>query len=137
MRPGVVELPTGARIVDAIDAAGGPKLRADLDRLNLAAVIGDGERIYVALVGEPPNAGTMTVGRPSPSVSANPDDAIVNLNTADAAQLETLPGIGPTLAAAIIAERDRRGGFTSVDDLRAVHGIGPGRFAELQPQVTV
>ena len=137
VRPGIVELPTGARIVDALAAAGGPTVRADLDRLNLAAVVVDGERIYVALVGEPPNAGSITSARPSTPGAANTDDTVVNLNTADATLLETLPGIGPTLAAAIIAERERRGGFTAVDDLRAVHGIGPARFADLESRVSV
>jgi competence protein ComEA len=134
--PGVVRVRAGSRVVDAIDAAGGPLADADPDRLNLAAPIADGDRVFVARIGDPPTPTPIThSGGGASSDPAEP--VIINLNTATAVELETLPGIGPTLAAAILAERDRRGGFTSVDDLRSVRGIGEGRFADLRDLVTV
>jgi competence protein ComEA len=135
-RPGVVSLPAGSRVVDAIDAAGGSASDADLDRLNLASVLADGQRIFVARVGDPPTAGVIA-GTATPGVDPSNGGGLIDLNLATVADLETLPGIGPTLAAAIIAERDRRGGFTSVDDLRSVRGIGESRFAQIRDLVTV
>jgi competence protein ComEA len=137
--PGVVELRTGARVIDAVEAVGGALADGDLDRLNLAAKVADGQRVYVAKVGQP------DVGAVGDGSDAKGDDGAaggatggkVNLNTATLAQLEELPGIGPTYAQAIVAERQRRGGFTSVNDLRSVRGIGDKRFAELAPLVTV
>ena len=131
--PGVVELPVGSRVIDAIEAAGGGLAAADFDRLNLAAKLSDGQRVLVPKVGQlvalDPDAGTNLDG----STRSGP----LNLNTATAAQLEELPGIGPTLAAAIIEERDRRGGFESINELRDVRGIGEKRFADLRDHVTV
>ena len=136
--PGVVELGAEARVIDAVEAVGGALPDGDLDRLNLAAKVSDGQRVYVAKVGQSdPGAvgdpGATTGGDPTTGASGGK----VNLNTATQAQLEELPGIGPTYALAIIAERQRRGRFTSVNDLRTVHGIGEKRFAELAPLVTV
>jgi competence protein ComEA len=138
-QPGVVELAEASRVIDAVEAVGGATADGDLDRLNLAARLDDGARVYVPRVGEadpgvlvPGIAGSAggTGAAPSP-------DAKVNLNTATQSQLEALPGIGPTYAQAIIAERARRGGFTSVNELREVRGIGDKRFADLSPLVTV
>jgi competence protein ComEA len=137
--PGVVELHAGARVIDAVEAVGGALVEGDLDRLNLAAKVTDGQRVYVAKVGQAdPGAaaagdGTGGVDDPGGGTTGGK----VNLNTATQAQLEELPGIGPTYAEAILAERQRRGGFTSVNDLRSVRGIGDKRFAELAPLVTV
>lgn len=134
--PGVVELAAGARVVDAIEAAGGALATADLDRLNLAAKLTDGQRVLVQNVGDPPEA----PGAPGdPSVAPGTAEAggLLNLNTATAEQLEELPGIGPALAEAIIAERERRGGFRNVLELRDVRGIGEKRFADLVELVTV
>ncbi len=143
-RPGVVSIPGDARVVDAIDAAGGPVAGADLDRMNLAAPVHDGDRVLVARVGDPPSVpvtNSTAPGSAGPGSAGTGDAAEpvapIDLNTASAADLETLPGIGPTLAAAIIAERDRRGAFSSIDDLRSVRGIGDKRFAELRDLVTV
>ncbi|MDQ1509402.1 MAG: competence protein ComEA [Actinomycetota bacterium] len=141
---GVVTLPASARVLDAIRAAGGTTAGADLDRLNLAAKLGDGARIAVPLVGQPPPAvdPAAVSGAAGPStdgsIAGNGDpSAPINVNTAPEAQLEDLPGIGPTLAAAIVAERERNGPFRSPDDLTRVHGIGAGRLAQLRDFVTV
>ncbi len=148
VRPGLVRVPNGARIADAIAAAGGGLPDADLDRLNLAAKVADGQRVPVAKIGAPvvssPGDGSSTGTGPSTDVASGtdasgtaPGGGPIDLNSATAAQLETLPGIGPSFAAAIIRERDRRGGFTNVEQLRDVRGIGEKRFAELKPLVTV
>ena len=131
--PGVVELDAGARVLDALTAAGGATPDADLQRLNLAAPVADGQRVAVPRIGEalpPPVEGSADPGSGGPS-------GPVNLNTATAAELEVLPGIGPTLAGAIVAEREKRGRFESVEDLKQVRGIGEQRFADLKELVTV
>ena len=137
--PGVVELRTGARVIDAVEAVGGALGDGDLDRLNLAAKVVDGQRVYVAKVGQsdPGASGDGSAVPRADDPSGAGTGGKVDLNTATQAQLEELPGIGPTYAQAIVAERQRRGGFTSVNDLRSVRGIGDKRFAELAPLVTV
>jgi len=137
--PGVVTLTGNARVLDAITAAGGPAPGADLVRLNLAAKLSDGARVAVPLAGQPPPAVDpgAVVGSADPpnggSVDSSGDpSAPVNVNTATETELEDLPGIGPTLAAAIIDERERNGPFRSADDLTRVHGIGEGRLAQLR-----
>jgi competence protein ComEA len=137
-RPGVVRLPVGARVVDALDAAGGPTADADLDRLNLAAPLTDGTRVAVPQLGEPavpldPAAPAGASGATGGVDATGPLD----LNAATVEQLETLPGIGPTLAAAIVDERERNGPFRSVDDLERVRGIGTGRLDALRDLVRV
>jgi len=126
--PGVVELDSGSRVTDALDAAGGPTADADPSQLNLAAPIADGERIAVPRIGE--------IVAPPPSGTGDERVGPVNLNTATAAELDTLPGIGPALADAIMQARAERP-FTSVDDLRRVRGIGDARFEQLRDLVTV
>lgn len=123
-RPGLVRLPPGARVADAIEAAGGALPEAELDQLNLARKVTDGELIAVGVP-------------PPPDPAGAPGGGPLNLNTATAAQLETLPGIGPALAQRIIDYRTAHGPFTSVGQLREVPGIGEARFAELEPLVTV
>jgi competence protein ComEA len=137
--PGVVSLPGGARVLDAIRAAGGAVAGADLQRLNLAAKLGDGARVAVPLIGQAPPAidPGAVVGSTDPAVDGSIDGSgdssgPVNVNTASETQLEELPGIGPTLAAAIVAERERNGPFRSADDLTRVHGIGDGRLEQLR-----
>lgn len=134
VQPGVIELPDGSRVIDAVEAAGGGLPEADLDRMNLAARLVDGQRILVQRVGEPT---APAEPGPAPGEGAAPTSELINLNTATQEQLETLPGIGPVLAEAIITERDRKGGFRSVNELRDVRGIGDKRFADLEPLVTV
>jgi competence protein ComEA len=146
--PGVYEFATGARVDDLLAAAGGAIAGADLDRLNLAAPLADGTRIYVPRKGEvePP----VVAGNASPSGdpggtgtdSASSNDAAapsspVDLNSADESALESLPGVGPATAAAIIAYRQEHGPFTSVDQLLDVRGIGDGKMAQLRDFVVV
>jgi competence protein ComEA len=145
-RTGIVILPTGSRVVDAIDAAGGPAAGADLTRLNLAAVLGDGARVAVPLVGQPPppvdpsavtGAGSAPNGGSPIGAGAAAGAALVNVNSATAEELESLPGVGPATAAAIIRDRDTNGPFTTVDDLDRVQGIGPAKLEQLRDLVTV
>ncbi|HEX5615059.1 MAG TPA: ComEA family DNA-binding protein [Acidimicrobiia bacterium] len=138
-RPGVVRLRPGARVVDALDAAGGAAPDADLDRLNLAAPLADGTRIAVPRIGEPAvplDPSAPGAGADSPVGGAAPVGPL-DLNAAGTTELETLPGIGPTLAAAIVEERERNGPFRSVDDLERVPGIGSGRLDALRDLVRV
>ena len=129
-RPGIAVLPAGSRVVDALEAAGGARRGVDLTALNLARPVVDGEQI---LVGVAPAAGVAgTLDSPVPG-----GEALVNLNTADQAALDTLPGVGPVTADAILAWRDNNGGFTSVDELLEVDGIGEATLADLAPLVTL
>lgn len=123
--PGLVSLPVGARVVDAVAAAGGATAAADQSGVNLAARITDGQQIVV-----PERGAAAGPARPS-AASSGP----VSLSSATAEQLETLPRIGPALAARIIAYRDAHGGFSSVDELGQVGGIGPKTLAGLQDLV--
>ncbi|SMQ63653.1 ComEA family DNA-binding protein [Agreia sp. VKM Ac-1783] len=119
-RPGLYQLREGARIVDAIAAAGGYTDVADTAQLNLARVVTDGEQLYAPAVGEaPPLPATGGAAMPG-----DPASTTVNLNTADSAALETLPRIGPETAKKIIDYRDEHGPFTSIDQLLEVPGIG-------------
>lgn len=129
-RPGIAVLPPGSRVVDALDAAGGARRGVDLTSLNLARPVVDGEQI---LVGVAPVAGVAgTVDAPAPGGAT-----LVNLNTADLAALDTLPGVGPVTADAILAWREANGAFTSVDELLEVDGIGEATLADLAPLVTL
>jgi len=132
--PGVHELPPGSRVVDAVAAAGGLAPHADGSRLNLAAPVADGERIYVPAVGEgPPPEVPSASGAGTGGRRAGP----VDLNTADEAALDALPGIGPATAAAIVEHRREIGRFTSVDQLLDVRGIGEAKLEQLRSLVTV
>ena len=139
--PGVVTLPAGSRAVDAVDAAGGLAPGADADRVNLAAPLTDGTRLAVPLVGQPiptevavPSA--TPAGSGSGPTAATPGTP-VDLNTADVTQLDTLPGVGPATAAAIVAHREEHGPFSTVDGLLDVRGIGEGRLDAVRDLVTV
>jgi competence protein ComEA len=134
-KPGVYTMSATARVNDLIAAAGGLAPDADADHVELAATLTDGERVYVPRVGEapPPSAGSST-GSPSTGSSGR---APVDLNRASAADLESLPGIGPSLAQAIIDYREQHGAFRSVDDLADVRGIGPAKMEQVRPLVRV
>jgi competence protein ComEA len=137
--PGLVRLPAGSRIADAIDAAGGAEPGTDLSFVNLAQKVVDGELIVIGVT-PPPGVGA-TGGVDSSGVGgsggAAQPGAPINLNTATEADLETLPGIGPALAQRIIDYRTQHGAFRSVDELRNVSGIGDAKFAEVKDLVTV
>lgn len=161
--PGVYTLPAQGRTVDAIAAASGAAADADLDRVNLAGSLSDGVQIYVPHRGETaapaqiqPNGGTANAGQGNaangasqggtqpqpartltPAGSAQKGSTPVNINTATAEELQTLPRIGPAMAQRIIAWREAHGGFRSVDELDAVPGIGPSMLENLRPLVTV
>lgn len=133
-RPGIVELPAGARVVDALAAAGGANPGVSLTSLNLARLLLDGEQIVVGIdvpfAGmSPPKAGAAAGG----TTTVEP----VNLNTATAEQLDTLPGVGPVTAQAILAFRTDNGPFATVDELLEVSGIGDATLADLRPYVFV
>jgi competence protein ComEA len=129
--PGLYVLPAGSRVVDAVAAAGGFADDADRDAINLARTLDDGEQLPVPREGEAP---PVAAGAPG---SLPTGDGPVDLNKADATLLETLPRIGPALAERIIAWRDDNGGFTSIEDLLAVPGIGDKMFEALRDLVTV
>jgi competence protein ComEA len=146
-QPGLVTLEAGARIADALTAAGGPLDGADLVGLNMARRVADGEQVVVGISsppGTPPAMGssiTTPLGGP-PAASApgeKPSTAggLVNLNTATVEELDTLPGVGPVTAAAIVAWREANGAFAGVDQLGEVDGIGPARLEKLRALVHV
>jgi competence protein ComEA len=144
-KPGLVTLASGARIADALSAAGGPVNGADLIGLNMARRVTDGEQIIVGIVaapGQPAAMGSSVSTGPAepPNAPQNggKDSApvgLVDLNAATVEELDALPGIGPVTAAAIVAWRDANGGFTSVDQLGDVDGIGPARLEKLRDHV--
>lgn len=136
--PGLVTLPAGARVADAVVAAGGALPGTDLLTLNLAQVLGDGEQVLVGVAG-PPVSGGAAGGGPAAGGSAGGPGAggPVDLNTADAAQLEELPGVGPVMAGAILDFRAENEGFSTVEQLMEVSGIGDARFAQLKDLVSV
>ena len=156
-RPGVYRLAPGARVDDLIRRAGGLTPRADRNRINLAAPLADGERIWIAIRGQAgaPDVVAGTGGATSAGSSGSPTSPTgggaaagpagstsapagpVDLNTATQEQLEALPGVGPTTAASILAYRQQSGGFRSVEDLLEVRGIGDAKFEQLRPLVTI
>ncbi|MFI6763222.1 helix-hairpin-helix domain-containing protein [Micromonospora sp. NPDC050417] len=134
-RPGLVRLPAGARVADALTAAGGALPGVDVALLNLARKVIDGELILVGVSAPPGVAGPPAGAAGQPVGPAG--GGKVNLNTATLAQLDTLPGVGPVLAQRILDHRDQRGGFRSVGDLRQVSGIGDARYEQLKELVTI
>jgi competence protein ComEA len=141
-RPGLYRLPAGSRVADALAQAGGKLPRADLDRLNLAARLTDGQKILVTRRGDPvPPFDVVSAGGGAGPSGGDGSGAApvepVDLNAADLGALDALPGIGPATARAILEERTRRGGFRSPRDLLRVPGIGEGRFARLKDRVRV
>lgn len=142
--PGVVTLPGGSRVADALERAGGETKGADLAAVNLARQLVDGEQVVVPKPGDPPVAGppggAMGAGTSAgagPGTPPGPGAALVNLNTADLATLETLPGVGPVLAQRIMDWRLEHGQFAAVEELGEVSGIGDKTYERLAPKVTV
>lgn len=132
-KPGLYEFPPGARIADAVETAGGPAPRADLDALNLAELLVDGTKVEVVRVGETPTVAAVAI---DPATGAQPG-ALISLNTADQAMLETIPGVGPVTAMAILSYREQIGSFSSLDQLLEVDGIGPATFDSIRTYVTL
>lgn len=153
VRPGVYELPSAARVVDAVKAAGGASTRADLERINLAQTLVDTEQVFIPSRSSPsPRVTTAPRLKPTrtsvapspvpvgsaPNVTTTPGATIrVNINSATSDQLDTLPGVGPATAKAIISYRTRKGPFAKVEDLLNVPGIGPTKVAALREFVFV
>jgi competence protein ComEA len=123
-RPGLYRLPQAARIADAVRTAGGPTRKAQLELVNLAAPLADGEQVVV------PRRGAAAAAKASGA--SGPISGPIHLSTATAEQLDTLPGIGPVTAQKIIDYRQQHGGFSSVEELDAVPGIGPARLQQLE-----
>ncbi len=128
-RPGIAVLPAGSRVVDALRSAGGARRGVDLTALNLARVLVDGEQILVGV--DLPQGVAGSLGVPGEG------GTLVNINTADQVLLESLPGVGPVTAEAIMSWRTEHGSFTSVDELLEVDGIGDATLADLAPHVTI
>ncbi|WP_243060809.1 helix-hairpin-helix domain-containing protein [Nocardioides sp. SR21] len=129
-RPGIVVLDAGSRVVDAIEAAGGARPGVDLSSLNLARLLVDGEQVLVGVA-------VPTGVTAAAAAAGEPAGALVNLNTAGQTELEALPEVGPVTALAILSWRDEHGGFTAVDELLEVDGIGDATLEQLAPHVTV
>jgi competence protein ComEA len=127
-RPGLYRIRTGARVADAVARAGGATRKAQLELINLAALVADGEQVVV------PRRGT-AVAAAGAGGASGPAAGPVHLNSATLEQLDALPGVGPVTAQKIVDYRTQHGGFGSVDDLDAVPGIGPARLADLRPLV--
>ena len=137
--PGVYRLKEGARVSQAIDAAGGLSAEADVTGLNRASKVADGQKIYVPKVGEQQavTAGGGADGGAVVTSGANDAAGLVNINTASSAELQTLSGIGPSVAQSIIDERTKNGPIASVDDLMRVSGIGEKKLAKIKDCICV
>lgn len=142
--PGVYDLVANSRVHDAIQAAGGITPDADVDKLNLAAPVADGDRVFVPRIGQPvpvvvtpSGSGSAGAAADGGNGSASGASDPINLNDASIDELDQLPGIGPATAAAIVAHREQSGPFASVDDLLDVRGIGPAKLDAIRGLVTV
>ncbi|MCG9967019.1 ComEA family DNA-binding protein [Pelotomaculum terephthalicicum JT] len=149
-RPGVYKLFQGARVIDAVNMAG-PKEDADLDSLQLASLLNDGKTIPVPFKTSSPDTpgnisentpggggyGAAVPGQGAGQAGSAQANGLVNINTADLSQLDTLPGIGPSLAQRIVQYRETNGSFYSIEDIKNVSGIGDKKFEELKDKITV
>jgi competence protein ComEA len=142
-RPGLYTLAAGSRVADAIDAAGGMTAAGAQEGINLARVVQDAEQVVVPTHDDvrhgaaPAAAGTLGGAAATGKAAGASSGGIVNINTADAAALDALPGVGPSTAAKIVADREANGPFVSPDDLGRVPGIGPKKLAQLKPAISV
>jgi competence protein ComEA len=131
-QPGVYQLTPGSIVQDAIAAADGPTSDADLDRINLAVELRDQQQVYVPYEGEAHSPPPISGGEKSGGI-----EMLVNINTATAEELETLPRIGPTMAQRILTYREANGSFDTIEDIQKVPGIGPTTFEGLKDMITV
>ena len=131
-RAGVYALPKGARIQDAVSAAGGFLAEADKSQINLAALLEDGQQLSIPYI----EGASPVIGTPVPEVETSTTE-LIDINTASSEQLETLPGIGPTTAQKIIEYREQNGPFLSTEDIINVPGIGPGTYERIKDLITV
>lgn len=132
-RPGVYALPKNARVQDAISAAGGFLAEAEKSQINLAALVEDGEKLDIPYI---EGAAVPVLGTPLPEVITSTTE-LININTASVAELDTLPGIGPTLAQKIIDYREQNGPFLNPEDIINVPGIGTGNYERFKDKITV
>jgi len=137
--PGVVTVPEGSLLTDAVDAAGGATADADLENVNLAAPLSDNQHVSVPRRATTLRPTTATASQPKTVTvpTTAPAPAPININTATAAELQTLPHISPAMAERIIAYREANGPFQSIEDLQKVEGIGETRFKDIAPLITV
>jgi competence protein ComEA len=131
-RPGVYALPQGARVQDGISAAGGFLAEAQKTDINLAQLLEDGEKLDVPFI----EGASPVIGTPLPEVVTTTTE-LININTASAAELDALPGIGPTTAQKIVEYRDQNGPFINAEDIINVSGIGPGTYERIKDLITV
>ena len=136
--PGVYELAIASpRVRDAVDAAGGLAQGADTSSMNLALPLGDGQKVHVPFEGEAAGAEADSSGGDAVGSVPSPLPSLVNINSATAEELDSLPGVGPSTAAAIVEDRDANGPFSSAEDLMRVSGIGEKKFAKLRDHICV
>lgn len=133
-KPAVYTLPAGSRAHTAVEAAGGALATANLSAINLARVLTDGEQLHIAAMGE---TAAPTGATGAPAASGQASGGTVNINAASQAELETLPGIGPVKAQAIIAHRTQHGPFARIEDIQNVTGIGEKTFESLKSLIRV
>jgi competence protein ComEA len=142
-QPGVYTLASESRVEDAVQAAGGVSPQADVQSLNLAAFIKDGERIWIPYqaqaeeLPQSPGATPASVGEPGERLPVGSPTLLVDINRASQEELESLPGIGPVTAQKIIADREENGPFSKIEEIERVPGIGPAKFEKIKALITV
>ncbi len=139
VRPGVYALPDGSRVQDAVDAAGGLLAETDIGTINMAAKLQDGQQVQIPGGAAPTKAGFTVIGTPTSQPTATPraNADLININTAGVGELESLNGIGPTLAQKIIQYRQLQGCFQTIDELQNVQGMGLSLIDQLRSLITV
>lgn len=141
--PGIVKLQEGARIIDAIEAAGGLTQEADTARINLAYSIEDGQKIYIPSIHDPKESEqreeyiTSEAGQEVIKEGESTKTNLVNINTAKQTELETIPGVGPSTATKIIEFREKNGKFQTIEDIKNVNGIGEAKFNNMKDKICV